>query len=526
MSQFPVTAPSTNFLQRGAAEMPVVPPAPITVFGGSGTGKTHTCLARALHLLESGVAPRQIAYLSASPRMAGKFREMLLRLPKEYSGLAQEMLVGTPVQIAVFYLRALGAETLGLPREFSLWDRARAGEVISAIWGRGEGEEPLDPGTIAEILDWNALDRAMDGRRQGPLADQHWRRVLDRYAREKMACRALDVADVRPMAIRAIDQDPNKRVAFTGERTLHLLVDGMQDLTPVDRALLDRLTREHGSLLVTWDPNQGITEPFGADMQSPWPARDAWEPGSRHNLQLIHGATRPLAEAARRLAASPAMTGLSDYGQGALRVRGGSPPVIRRFGASDEADAFLLRELGSLPHDDGIGWSGVAVICRDPADVPRVRWLLESRDIPCEVAGVPEPLDQDAHRLVCLIASVLNPLDATAFAAAAFGEDATRWVVARHVMETLTAIVRDQQVDLFQAARQQLGNFGTDGVVHNGLNRMIQASKMLRLSSSESALPELCWEAMTLFGGVSEFPLSRSIPAVGHQPVLALPEVE
>ncbi len=520
MSQYRVTSSSMNIMQRTAAQTPVVSPEPITVIGGTGTGKTETCLGRVFHLLESGVDPRHIAYLSANARMAAKFRGMLDRLPEEYTGTVENMFVGTPEQYAVFYLRATGAETHQIPREFSLWDRAQAMEVISATWGWGAGEERLDPAVINEILDWYALDQAMARRRQVPLQDQLWRRVLTRYARAKRAQHALDIADVKPWTIRAMDQRPDVQRVFAGERTLHLLVDGMQDLTPVDRALLDRMVREDGSLLVTWDPNQGITQPFRGDIQSPWPTPDAWKLESRHVLRLIHGATQPLAEAARRLAASPAMTGLSDYRQGELRVLGGSPPVIRRFSTSTGADAFLLRELTSV-HDAETGWSGAAVICRDPADVPRVRLLLDSRNIPCEAWGVREPPDQDARRVVHLIASVLNPLDANAFAGAAFNEDARRGIVVRQVMEQLNAIVRDRHVDLFQAARQQLVNFRPNGVVHTGLNRMIKAGETLYFTSSAVPTEGLCRTAMALLEVSPDSPspglsrllgLSRSLP--------------
>ena len=515
MSQYRVTSSSMNIMQRTAAETPVVSPAPITVIGGTGTGKTETCLGRVLHLLESGVDARHIAYLTPAPRMAAKFREMLEGLPPEQSRPVQSMFVGTPEQYAVFYLRGTGAETLHIPREFSLWDRAQAVEVISETWGRGVGEERLDPAVINEILDWYALDQAMARRRQVPLQDQLWRRVLDRYAREKRAQHALDIADVKPWSIRAMDQRPDIQRVFAGERTLHLLVDGMQDLTPVDRALLDRMVREDGSLLVTWDPNQGITLPVRGDIQSPWPTPDAWKRESRHVLRLIHGATKPLAEAGRRLAASPAMTGLSDYRQGELRVRGGSPPIIRRFSTSNGADAFLLRELTNL-HDAETGWSGAAVICRDPADVPRVRLLLESRNIPCEAWGVREPPDQDARRVVNLIASVLNPLDSHAFAGAAFDEDARRGIVVRHVTEQLNAAVRAQHVDLFQAARQQLVNFRPNGMVHTGLDRMIRARARLDLFNGERTLEELCRTAMALVE------VSRDSPSPGLSRLLGL----
>ena len=499
MSQSSIPIFSIGTQQRRAAEMPAVSQAPITVFGGSGTGKTHTCLARVRHLLDSGVEPRHIAYLSVIARMAVKFRELLDRLPPEYSGPAQDIFVGTPEQIAVRYLRVTGA-ALGILPEFSLWNLTQAAEVISASWGQGEDEERLDDATINQILGWDALGRDLVGRRRTPPRDQLWGRVLGRYASEKQACQALGVPDVKRLAVEAMEQRPELGRVFAGECTLHLLVDGVQDLTPVDRALLDRLIREDGSLLVTCDPNQAISSPVGADIQDPWPDPEAWELGSRHTLPHIHGATEPLAQAARRLAASPSMTGLSSYHQTEVRVIGGSPPVVRRFDSGDEADSFLLQQLNRL-HDAGTNWSETAVICRDPADVPRLRALLECRSIPCEAwCGAQDPPDQTVRRVVGLIASVLNPLDVNAFAAAAFGEDARNWVVERHVMETLKAIVREQDVDLFQAARQLQPNFQPDGVVHNSLDRMMRAREALYLSSRDHTLEELCRTAMALVG--------------------------
>ncbi len=480
--------------------MPIVSQAPIAVFGGSGTGKTRTCLARVRHLLDSGVEPRQITYVSVNARMAGRFRQLLEQLPTEYSGPAQNIFVGTPEQLAVRFLRVSGAATLGMPVEFSLWHWTQAGEVISASWGKGENEERLEDATVYRILGADAIDRDRAGVRRTPTPDSLQGRVLSRYAAEKRACHALDVPDVKRLAIDAMDRRPEWGRVFAGECTLHLLVDGMQDLTTADRALLDRLIREDGSFLVTCDPNQAVSSQLGGNILDPWPGPEAWTPESLHTLPFIHGATEPLAQAARRLAASPAMTGLSSYTQGAVRSIDGSPPVVRRFNFGGEADGFLIEEVNKL-HDAGTNWGETAVICRDPADVLRLRALVESRGIPCEAwCGVQDPPDQHVRRVVGLIASVLNPRDVSAFAAAAFGRDANRWVVARHVVENLNAIVREPDVDLFEAARRQQQNFQADGVVHTSLDRMVKASRTMALSGREGTMEDLCRRAMALLG--------------------------
>ena len=521
MSQSRIPSFSMGAQQRRAAEMPAISQTPITVSGSSGTGKTHTCLGRVRYLLDRGVEPRHITYVSVNTRMVMKFRELIDHLPPEYSRTDQDIFVGTPVQLAVRYLRVSGAAILGMPAQFSLWDWTQAAEIISASWGKGADEQKLEDATIYRILGWEAFDQDRAGVHRTPPQDPLWGRVRGRYASEKRACHALGVSDVKRLAIEAMDQRPELGRVFAGECTLHLLVDGMQDLTTTDRALLDRLIREDGSLLVTCDPNQAVSSQSGGDIRDPWPTQEAWEPASRHTLPFINGATAPLAHAAGRLAASPSMTGLSGYPLLAARVIGGSPPVVRQFDFSDEADAFLLQELNRL-HDAGTNRSESVVICRDQTDVLRLRTLLESRGIPCVAwCGVQDPPDQHARRVIGLIASVLNPLDISAFAAAAFGRDALRWVVARHVMENLNAIVREHDVDFFEAARRHQANFQPGGRVYTSLERMIKARQSLYLSSRERTVEELCRRALALLEIPSDDPspgLSKLLEISRHFP--------
>ena len=498
-------------LQIVAAEGPVASEGPTVVLGAHGTGKTHAMVGRILFLLDHDVDPGSVTYLASSSRVAENFRQRLDRLPQEYSESARGVFVGTPAQFALHFLRRAGAGILEMSPRFTLRDRPTSVQVILEICCSDPNLQQVDVDTIEAFLDWLAASPVKGADKKIPPPHPACDRLMGRYAREKRRRNVLGIEDLVPAAVNALEKDPNIRSRWAGLRSRHLMVDGVQDTPPAHRGLIDLMTCPEGSMTVTLDPNQAIFERLGADPEARW-ILDRAKPEDIRLLAINHRSLKALADPARTLSRSPSLRGLVDDKQVPIRVRDSQPPTIARFYADDEADNFLVEQIKQLK-ERGWSWEDMMVICRDPADVTRVRSLLDDQNISYHAWGAGSwTTDPDLRRVLSMLSSVLNPVDDKAFFAAAFDADSHRRVAVRQVMANLTSIVQDQGIDLFEAARRQLPAFEPGGAVHEGLQRMVDAQEELTrlLESSLTTLPEavrLC--ADLLQGYPADGPLSQ-----------------
>lgn len=345
-------------MQRRVAEEPVFRQGSISILGGHGTGKTHVLLARVVHLLKNGVDPGQITYTTFTPRMAEEFRGRLDRLPPEYFQPTREVFVGTPAQYSVHFLRRARAAVLGIPAWFTLWDGEQEDEAITRIWRQVTDGEPTDADARKEFRRWIMPNRGNLRGQRIPPPYPFFGQVWDRLEREKRSCCAAAIEDLVPLAVRALEEDQAIRRAWSDSRSRHLLVDGIQDATQIQRALLDLMNCPGGSPAVTFDPNQNVARNFGTGPLGDWPSGDAWSEGG-HLLKVNHRSREMLVNAAKELTTSGSLPGLANDYQSPVRP-GGSPPLVKRIYNEDEANDYLLTQIMKA-NQAGTGGNDIAV---------------------------------------------------------------------------------------------------------------------------------------------------------------------
>ena len=84
-----------------------------------------------------------------------------------------------------------------------------------------------------------------------------WVRILEGYLKERLANRILDLDHLIPMAILAMEKDPEVRVWQEG-RSRHLLVDDFQDITQVQYDLLRLIAGPSGSITIAPTPTRAL----------------------------------------------------------------------------------------------------------------------------------------------------------------------------------------------------------------------------------------------------------------------------
>lgn len=227
-------------------------PGPILVIAGPGTGKTRTLVARVQYLLDSGVNPEQIVTVTFTRRAAQELKTRLRSL------LGKQTLLPKADT-----LHALGfeywAETHGQqPTLMAAGDEERC--FVSA--------NPELDRSQAKTL-WTEMSLAREERRSIPEAVN---RAAENYAQLKAQWNLVDYTDLLEFFIEQIES-----TAFIRPYS-HLLVDEVQDLTPLQLSLLKALNQPSGNgFFAIGDTRQAIYGFRGAvvniqaDLSQRWP---------------------------------------------------------------------------------------------------------------------------------------------------------------------------------------------------------------------------------------------------------------
>lgn len=399
-------------LQRDAAQ---AAEGPVAIIGGPGSGKSHTLGARIVALLQGGRNPVTITLLTFSSRSASHARYQI----KEMTGDREEnrrLFIGTFHQFASTFLRQAGAARLGISPHYTVWDHDQAEEAVAALAVAGNGRKiDISRAEIGRMLRWNGLNKARWRETKEPAERGEWYELADLYAREKQLQSTLDLDDLIPMAVQALEDNPDVRATWNSVRTRHLLIDEFQDITPIQYRMAELLTGKTRSITVATDPNQAIHAWRGAAPRLFNQFRADHHDASVHLLRLNHRATRTLAEAAGALTKDEEMTGLTDSYQTPIK-QGGPPPVLLKFPGAVAEQHQVVLEMASALKAEGMKWEDMALIYRNHRGANGLDTQLLQRNIPYTKLGETnlggEGRLRDILQLLCFLS---NPLDSNAF---------------------------------------------------------------------------------------------------------------
>ena len=468
----------------------------VVVQGGSGTGRTHTLVARVAFLRRRGASPGSIVCLTLTEGAAADLRRRLEMHP-EIAGQSRFIHVGTLHQYANAILRSGGSRALGLPPGYTVWDLQRAVEMLALT-------RRLRQRDLLAALRWYGLNQARwTDSPEIPARERRWRDVVDFYNSEKRWQHALDPDDLLVLAIRALELDEDIRSRWMPG---HLLVDEFEDITATQFRLLEQLTGSprlmtgpSRSLTVATDPNQRITGgpdsfPFTEYLRLRFPGLGT------HTLRLNQQGSQELSRMATTLAGHDSMNGLTPDGQFCDGGQRGRPRLVEVEGTLTDLDGHCLREVSRLA-GQGVPLEDMAILYRRGNLIRRLRTRLAHLDIPHRVLGEERPERAgDARCLAALLTSVLNPRDLTAVRiAAAPGYPNAPRRLSDGVGRQLRQLAAEQDLDLIQAAERNLAAFKKDGAVFHGLSFLVEAQHDLDelLGDWESSLHALIQQALT-----------------------------
>lgn len=484
-------------LQRAAAE---AGEGPMVILGGPGTGKTHTLVARIALLLRGGASPHSITCLTFSARGAEALQRQLEDLPPT-AGAAPHIFAGTIHSYASLYLRRAGAGALGLSPQFTIWDAQQSLEVMGEIL---EEENPAGekPGAaeIAEILDWSRRNAALAPEEAEAPREAHWPERIARYRREKRRQNVLDLDDLIPWAIEAMEREPETRAVWNRTRSRHLLVDEFQDVTPRQYHLLRLMTGPTRSITVAADPNQSIYRWRGADPKLLEQFRLDHGPDLRlRMLRINHRATRTLAEVATALTGAAQLPGLTPDYQQAIRIAGPEPTLTTCDDRPEVMDRRILEWARQLVEEGSYRWQDLACIYRTHRTLHRLLTQVSSENIPHTILGeTQQNRDGNARSIAAILNLALNPMDRRALALAASLETRNRnRRLNRELTNRVSRLAEERGTHLVDAAAAYLERLKPGTPAQAGLQYVVRTWQELHrlLEDPATELYDLCRRA-------------------------------
>ena len=346
----------------------------LLVLAGPGTGKTHTLMARIRHLLDSGVDPRTLLVVTFTRRAAQELKDRLGEAPVRADtlhALAHEYWTEAygekPVLLSEEAARRLFAEVnpeLAGPKLKQAWqqltlDRERMRRRPLPVWPKAPGQPTEAP--------------------EAPSPEDY----AARYAKQKASWNLADYTDLLEFWLEKIETD-------IYESTFkHLLVDEVQDLSPLQlaiiRALADGPTR---TFFAIGDPNQSIYAFRGAVSDVTKELQGFWRDLSIVTLDENYRSTQPILDLAHGLFQSSArLTAKQGMGSGEI-MEFTAPQALREVSWMAEKIRQLLGPT-SITLTKGQGHSlspgDIAILVRFKGLMEPIRKVLTRFGVPCSV---------------------------------------------------------------------------------------------------------------------------------------------
>ncbi|MFU2208206.1 UvrD-helicase domain-containing protein [Solidesulfovibrio sp. C21] len=381
------------------------------VVAGPGTGKTHTLLAKIRALLDAGVPPGDILAVTFTRRAAGELRERLARDAGVAEDAPEDASGNAPTLPRADTLHALGlaAWTASGGQEPVLLSEEAARRLFATV-------NPELSGARLRAA-WRELSLARERLTPLPPADTAGPGLYAaRYARQKADWNLLDFTDLLEFWL-------EKLVAGSEQPTCaHVLVDEVQDLTPLQLAVIAALVgRDRAALFAIGDPDQSIYGFRGAAPGVRAELLAAWPDLEVATLAENYRSTQPVLNLAAGLfpGRAPLISRLSSETPVASEIQlFEAPTAAGEAGWMGERIQALLGGTSlTLARDlsaDTLAPGDLAVLVRFSGLIGPIRKSLERFGIPCAAPEADAYWNEPRVRLLLAAAGRLLGLPAPA----------------------------------------------------------------------------------------------------------------
>ncbi|MCK4342240.1 MAG: UvrD-helicase domain-containing protein [Phycisphaerae bacterium] len=380
----------------------------LLVIAGPGSGKTRVITRRAAYLVHTGVSPHNILAITFTNKAAN---EMKTRI--EDLGVSHGMWVYTFHAFGVRMLREFGP-LAGVEPGFTIYDETDAMRVVKeALEICQVSESVLKPNVArAAISDAkNRLETPLDCEAKADWhEEQLLARVYDTYAQLLQQRNAVDFDDLL-MRVAVVLRDHPEITSHLNTRFRYVLIDEYQDTNHAQYLIARHLSRHHGNICATGDPDQSIYAWRGADIRNILEFERDFRDVTVVRLEQNYRSTSHILGIASRLIQSNHRRKHKDLW---TESGPGEPVRVWQFtGGFDEAEqiADTIAEL----HAAGRPYNDYAIFYRINAVSRGLEEALRDNGIPYKIArGVEFYNRKEIRDVLAYLRVLVNPLDQVA----------------------------------------------------------------------------------------------------------------
>lgn len=248
---------------------------PLLVLAGAGSGKTRVITHRIVHLITTGISPRNILAVTFTNKAAKEMRERVTTLIQQFSASRHASMDGQPLvttfhSLGVHILREFH-EAAGIRRHFTIYDRADSLRAIKqALEKANYNPKEFEPRRILGMISrakGDALTQTeyQDAARSYP--EQVAAAVWEQYETILNQEQALDFDDLLAKCLRLLRTNQIVRETLQ-KRFIYIHVDEYQDTNRVQFSIIELLAGETQNICVVGDIDQNIYSWRGADVKN------------------------------------------------------------------------------------------------------------------------------------------------------------------------------------------------------------------------------------------------------------------
>ena len=371
---------------------------PCLVLAGAGSGKTRVITQKIARLLQSGLAPKQVAAITFTNKAAAEMRERAKQL---VGRAAKDLLISTFHSLGVRLLREDGAK-LGLKPQFSILD---SDDVLSILRDAGGTTDAA----LARRWQWtislwknNGLDSAGAEAAAQDDDERVAARVMARYEERLAAYQAVDFDDLIGLPVKLLTRDDETRNKWQTQLR-HVLVDEYQDTNAQQYEFLKLLVgdgRERPAMFTAvGDDDQSIYGWRGATIENLKRLPQDYPELKVIPLEQNYRSTSSILRAANNvIAANPKLFEKklwSEYGDGEP-VR-----LAECDGEEHEAERAVARIQSQRAQGGQVEWKDFAILYRANHQARVFEKALRKAEIPYKVSGGQSFFDRAEIKDLC-----------------------------------------------------------------------------------------------------------------------------
>ncbi|OIO38817.1 MAG: hypothetical protein AUJ72_01870 [Candidatus Omnitrophica bacterium CG1_02_46_14] len=400
-------------LNRSQLEVVTQAEGPCLVLAGAGSGKTRTLIYRVAYLLEKGVSPEEILFVTFTNKAADEMKNRVETLLKSK---AHGLWCGTFHHIGNRVLR-MYARHIGLNQNFGILDDEDSRNLVKACIksiDKTIAETKLPkPGVIQSILSFSVNSKKSISEvvaQQYPYFSRFvndFEKIKFLYEEKKSKTNHLDYDDLLLRWVDLLKHSPETRERFT-RQFRYCLVDEYQDTNRIQNELIQILSSHHKNILVVGDDAQSIYSFRGAEIKNILDFPGQYQETKLFKLETNYRSTKSILN----LANASIKNNVRQFPKTLKSVHGaGTMPQFVKIRDGRQEARFIVQRIDELKKS-GVELSEIAVLFRAHYQAADLEMELAKHGILYVVRGGIRFFEQ-AHikDVLSFLKILINPLD-------------------------------------------------------------------------------------------------------------------